>query len=185
MELNNFLSGEQNGKIPQDAVQALDIVVRQMPSMYYTPVGRSFFPFDGQGRPLGEGCEVKFGFYSSIRHSEWKAMLVNIDGELLQLVKFHINYCSHHCFEKKFEEYMKCCLLSNVQVSKNLFSKVYCNSWNEPLFPFEIELHSVPDHEPINPLHPIISMCLLHTILYTIISWGVDKENLVNNQELF
>ncbi|XP_022810535.1 protein argonaute-2-like, partial [Stylophora pistillata] len=79
LELNNFLSGKQNGKIPQDAVQALDIVVRQMPSVYYTPIGRSFFPFDGQGRPLGEGCEVKFGFYSSIRHSEWKAMLVNID----------------------------------------------------------------------------------------------------------
>ncbi|XP_022799706.1 protein argonaute-2-like, partial [Stylophora pistillata] len=79
LELNNFLSGKQNGKIPQDAVQALDIVVRQMLSMSYTPVGRSFFPFDGQGRPLGEGCEVKFGFYSSIRHSEWKAMLVNID----------------------------------------------------------------------------------------------------------
>ena len=65
---------------------------------------------------------------------------------------------------------MKCCLLSNVQVSQNSFSRAYCNSGNEPLFPFEIELHSVPDHEPINPLHPIISMCLLHTILYTIIS---------------
>ena len=84
------MSGEQNGKIPQNAVQALDIVVRQMPSMYYTPVGRSFFAFDGQGRPLGEGGEVKFGFYSSIQHSEWKAMLVNIDGELLQFVKSHI-----------------------------------------------------------------------------------------------
>ena len=90
MELNNFLSGKQNGKIPQNAVQALDIVVQQMPSIYYTPVGRSFFAFDGQGRPLGEGCEVKFGFYSSIRHFEWKAMLVNIDGELLQFVKSHI-----------------------------------------------------------------------------------------------
>ena len=33
---------------------------------------------------------MKFGFYSSIQHSEWKAMLVNIDGELLQFLKFHI-----------------------------------------------------------------------------------------------
>ena len=92
LELKNFLSGKQNGKIPQEAVQALDIVVRQMPSLYYTPVGRSFFPFDSRGRPLGEGCEVKFGFYSSIRHSEWKAMLVNIDGEILLFVKFYENY---------------------------------------------------------------------------------------------
>ena len=60
--LTTFLSVEQNGKIPQNAVQALDIVVQQMPSIYYTPVGRSFFAFDGQGRPLGEGCEVKLVF---------------------------------------------------------------------------------------------------------------------------
>ena len=59
---------------------------------------------------------------------------------------------------------MKCCLLNNVQVSQNSFSRVYCNSENELLFPFEIELPSVPDHEPINPLHPIISMYLLHTV---------------------
>ena len=44
---------------------------------------------------------------------------------------------------------MKCCLLSNVQVSKNSLSRVYCNSENELLFPFEIELPSVPDHERI------------------------------------
>jgi len=81
MELYNFLSGKQNGSMPQDAVQALDIVMREMPSFYYTPVGRSFFPFDGQGRPLGEGCEAQFGFYSSVRHSGWKAMLLNIDGK--------------------------------------------------------------------------------------------------------
>ena len=55
--------------------------MREMPSFYYTPVERSFFPFDGQGRSLGEGCEVQFGFHSSVRHSEWKAMLVNIDGK--------------------------------------------------------------------------------------------------------
>ena len=109
------------------------------------------------------------------KHWWWVAAIGKISYKLLVLT----------IALKKFEEYMKCCLLSNVQVSKNLFSRVYCNSWNEPLFPFEIELHSVPDHESINPLHPIISMCLLHTILYTIISWGADKENLVNNQELF
>ena len=42
---------------------------------------------------------------------------------------------------------MKCCLLSNVQVPKiKKFSRVYCNFGNELLFPFEIELPSVPDH---------------------------------------
>ena len=75
--------GKQNGKNAQEAVQGLDIVMRQIPSYQFTPVGRSFFPLSGRGRPLGEGCEVQFGFYQSIRHSEWKAMLVNIDGEIL------------------------------------------------------------------------------------------------------
>ena len=79
--LTTFWVEKKNGKIPQDAVQALDIVLPQMPSIHYTPVGRSFFTFDGQGRLLGERCEGKFGFYSSIQHSEWKAVLVNIDGE--------------------------------------------------------------------------------------------------------
>jgi len=80
-ELDNLLSDKQNGKVPQDAVQALDIIMREMPSSYYTPVGRSFFPFDGQGRPLGEGCEVQFGFYSSVILSECKGVLMNIDGK--------------------------------------------------------------------------------------------------------
>jgi len=73
--------GKQNEKVVQDAVQGLDIIMRQIPSYQFTPVGRSFFPLNGLGRPLGEGCEVQFGFYQSIRHSEWKAMLVNIDGK--------------------------------------------------------------------------------------------------------
>jgi len=76
-ELRDFLMGKQSGKMVQRAVQALDIVVRQIPSYQFTPVGRSFFALDGH--PVGEGCEVKFGFRQSIRHSEWKAMLVNID----------------------------------------------------------------------------------------------------------
>jgi len=79
--LKKALSGKQSGQIPLNAVRALDIVMREMPSLHYTPVGKSFFPFDSQGKPLSEGCEVQFGFYSSVRHSEWKAMLVNIDGK--------------------------------------------------------------------------------------------------------
>ena len=81
LELKKVLSGKQSGEIPQDAVRALDIVMREMPSLHYTPIERSFFPFDGPGRLLDERCEVQVGFYSSVRHSEWKAMLVNIDGK--------------------------------------------------------------------------------------------------------
>lgn len=85
--LKKFLMGQQNGKSTQDAALALDIVMRQIPSNRFTPVGRSFFPLDGHGSQyLGEGCEAQFGFYQSIRPSQWKAMLVNIDGKKSQSI---------------------------------------------------------------------------------------------------
>jgi hypothetical protein len=56
--------------------------MRHLPSMTYTPVGRSFFSSpDGYYHPLGGGREVWFGFHQSVRPSQWKMML-NIDGEL-------------------------------------------------------------------------------------------------------
>lgn len=66
-------------QIPLDAIMALDVVLRHLPSMTYTPVGRSFFSSpDGYYHPLGGGREVWFGFHQSVRPSQWKMML-NID----------------------------------------------------------------------------------------------------------
>ncbi|CAG5124840.1 unnamed protein product [Candidula unifasciata] len=65
--------------IPGDSLQALDVVLRQLSSKIYTPVGRSFFfPPDGRGESLGGGREVWFGFHQSVRPSHWK-MTLNID----------------------------------------------------------------------------------------------------------
>jgi eukaryotic translation initiation factor 2C len=56
--------------VPANAVQALDVVMRHLPSMRYTPVGRSFFSRpDGYNHPLGGGREVWFGFHQSVRPS--------------------------------------------------------------------------------------------------------------------
>ncbi|KAF0286701.1 Protein argonaute-2 [Amphibalanus amphitrite] len=77
-ELEEALEGRQRA-IPTDAVQALDVVMRHLPSMKYTPVGRSFFSApEGYYHPLGGGREVWFGFHQSVRPSQWKMML-NID----------------------------------------------------------------------------------------------------------
>ncbi|KAL4712739.1 hypothetical protein ACJJTC_008036 [Scirpophaga incertulas] len=66
-------------QIPYDAILALDVVMRHLPSMMYTPVGRSFFSSpEGYYHPLGGGREVWFGFHQSVRPSQWKMML-NID----------------------------------------------------------------------------------------------------------
>ncbi|XP_052085902.1 protein argonaute-2-like isoform X7 [Mytilus californianus] len=65
--------------IPTDVTNALDVIMRHLPSLTYTPVGRSFFsPPEGYDHPLGGGREVWFGFHQSVRPSHWKMML-NID----------------------------------------------------------------------------------------------------------
>ncbi|KAG8506841.1 Protein argonaute-4 [Galemys pyrenaicus] len=72
------LTGHLN-EVPDDSVQALDVITRHLPSMRYTPVGRSFFsPPEGYYHPLGGGREVWFGFHQSVRPAMWNMML-NID----------------------------------------------------------------------------------------------------------
>ncbi|CAG2161723.1 unnamed protein product [Oppiella nova] len=76
--LEEALEGNSRA-IPLDSIQALDVVMRHLPSMTYTPVGRSFFSSpDGYYHPLGGGREVWFGFHQSVRPSQWK-MTLNID----------------------------------------------------------------------------------------------------------
>ncbi|XP_060077963.1 protein argonaute-2-like isoform X5 [Ylistrum balloti] len=76
--LEEALEGRSR-QMPFEAIQALDVVMRHLPSMTYTPVGRSFFsPPEGYDHPLGGGREVWFGFHQSVRPSHWKMML-NID----------------------------------------------------------------------------------------------------------
>ncbi|KAH7978143.1 hypothetical protein HPB49_004609 [Dermacentor silvarum] len=81
--------------VPQEVLQAIDIIVRHRPSMKMTPVGRSFFkpPPPHELNALGGGREVWFGYYTSVRPAQWKPML-NVDlsatafYESLPLVSF-------------------------------------------------------------------------------------------------
>jgi eukaryotic translation initiation factor 2C len=78
--LESVLRGDSLGPIPFESIQALDVVMRHLPSMKYTPVGRSFFTQpENEPYTLGNGREVWFGFHQSIRPSMWK-MMMNIDG---------------------------------------------------------------------------------------------------------
>ena len=78
--LKLFLDAKvQDVPFPLEAITALDVVMRHLPSMKYTPVGRSFFSQPVGNHPqLGGGREVWFGFHQSMRPSQWKMML-NID----------------------------------------------------------------------------------------------------------
>ncbi|XP_042013844.1 protein argonaute 1-like [Salvia splendens] len=76
--LGMFLQGRQ-ADAPQEALQVLDIVLRELPTSSYTPVGRSFYdPRLGQRQPLGEGLESWRGFYQSIRPTQM-GLSLNID----------------------------------------------------------------------------------------------------------
>lgn len=70
----------QVSEVPQDAVMAIETVLRHGPCMRFTPVGRSFFyPPTGQDiHPLGGGKEIWFGYHQSLRLGQWKPM-VNLD----------------------------------------------------------------------------------------------------------
>lgn len=76
--LGMFLQGRQ-ADAPQEALQVLDIVLRELPTTRYTPVGRSFYSPDlGRRQPLGEGLESWRGFYQSIRPTQM-GLSLNID----------------------------------------------------------------------------------------------------------
>lgn len=76
--LGLFLAGKQ-ADAPQEALQVLDIVLRELPTARYTPVGRSFYSGDlGRRQSLGEGLESWRGFYQSIRPTQM-GLSLNID----------------------------------------------------------------------------------------------------------
>ncbi|XP_052183641.1 protein argonaute 1 [Diospyros lotus] len=76
--LGLFLEGRL-ADAPQEALQVLDIVLRELPTMRYCPVGRSFYSPDlGRRQPLGEGLESWRGFYQSIRPTQM-GLSLNID----------------------------------------------------------------------------------------------------------
>jgi eukaryotic translation initiation factor 2C len=76
--LKQFLAGAQ-ADVPQEALQVLDIVLRELPTHRYTPIGRSFYsPSLGSTVPLGDGLESWRGFYQSIRPTQM-GLSLNID----------------------------------------------------------------------------------------------------------
>ncbi|KAK1326914.1 Protein argonaute 1A [Acorus calamus] len=76
--LGLFLAGKQ-ADAPQEALQVLDIVLRELPTARYSPVGRSFYSPDlGRKQSLGEGLESWRGFYQSIRPTQM-GLSLNID----------------------------------------------------------------------------------------------------------
>ena len=81
--------GKGAGTRPQDTLMTLDIVLRHIPSFEFEAVGRGVFcPPNSRSVDLGDGIELRFGFYQSVRHSEWQTVLVNVDGKIMSHTHF-------------------------------------------------------------------------------------------------
>lgn len=79
--LIDFLFGKGACTRPRDALATLDIILRHIPSFEFEYVVNGIFcPPTCRAVDLGDGIELRFGFYQSVRHSEWKTVLVNVDG---------------------------------------------------------------------------------------------------------
>ncbi|CAL1287887.1 unnamed protein product [Larinioides sclopetarius] len=66
--------------VPQEAVMAMETILRHGPCKRFTPIGRSFYfpPAPQNIHPLGGGLDIWFGYHQSTRLGQWKP-LVNIN----------------------------------------------------------------------------------------------------------
>eukprot|EP00850_Spirogloea_muscicola_P016065 SM000128S26198 [mRNA] locus=s128:42629:48102:- [translate_table: standard] len=77
-DLEQFLAGRQRD-VPYEALQALDIVFRELPTTKFAPVGRSFYsPELGKPVSLEGGLCAWRGFYQSLRPTQ-QGLSLNID----------------------------------------------------------------------------------------------------------
>ncbi|TYJ38693.1 hypothetical protein E1A91_A04G009900v1 [Gossypium mustelinum] len=74
------LAGRDQVDVPKDAIQALDIVLRELPATNasYCPVGRSFYFRDEPRKDLDQGLQAWRGFYQSTRLTQ-RGLSLNID----------------------------------------------------------------------------------------------------------
>ncbi|KAL2536180.1 Protein argonaute 5 [Forsythia ovata] len=76
--LKEFLQRRQPDA-PQETIQALDVILREKPSINYEVVGRSFFsPQLGETGDLGDGLVYWKGFYQSLRPTQM-GLSLNVD----------------------------------------------------------------------------------------------------------
>ncbi len=78
-DLNEALKGNRT-EIPYATMQAVEVVLQHLPNMTSISVGRSFFNnLDRREKDLGFGVQVWNGTFLSIRPTQWKMMMLNVD----------------------------------------------------------------------------------------------------------
>lgn len=70
---------------PYEAIQALDIALRHTAAQRFVTVGRSLFQVK-DSKPLGEGADLWFGYYQSLRATQ-SGLTLNVDSAATAFVK--------------------------------------------------------------------------------------------------
>ena len=92
-DLKNWATTGRSGQVPQDALQALDIILKQAVSLNtnFFNIGRQYFPMDGQTLDVGFGKEIWCGTFSQVRPYGWKdheiLITLNVDTSHKPAVK--------------------------------------------------------------------------------------------------
>ena len=69
------------------AIQAIEVIMRQLPQSKHVTVGRSFYFDPGQNPPnIGEGCDIGEGYFQYLRPGQWKPY-INIDTSVSGMMK--------------------------------------------------------------------------------------------------
>jgi len=74
--LHMFLNGKVN-TCPEETIMAIDVILRNKPSLIFTPIGRCFFNRDDH-QPAFGGIEFWRGYYQSVRPGNGK-LYINMD----------------------------------------------------------------------------------------------------------
>ena len=72
-DLLQWAAAGRSGEVPQDALQALDIILKEAVNLdvrFYN-IGRQYFPLDGQTLDVGFGKEVWCGTFSQVGFLHW------------------------------------------------------------------------------------------------------------------
>lgn len=83
--LKKFLQGNSGFELPQNQIQALNVMLKTTPLRNYTSIGSSFFTGKNV-LPLNVGAEIWLGYHQSLRPSS-KRVLVNIDVAATVMIK--------------------------------------------------------------------------------------------------
>lgn len=109
--LNEYFTKRGQEGLPKDALQCLDIVLRNSPAMRFVRVGRSYFTPPDRNRiiSLGDGVELWHGFYQSailgwkpylnvdVAHKGFPSEMVVLDL-MAELTRTSVRFCCTYDF---------------------------------------------------------------------------------------